>query len=140
AGVLSAKEARAKEAPPDSAEPVAKGRRRRRRRRGHGAGPLSATEAAARPDDSTGPVPALATGRRAAGPPDGTRGEDQDEPPVFSEGPEAEEAQPSGQAAAAALARRGLPPLSELPGVEGAAQGAHRRRRRRWWRRSFSRG
>ncbi len=118
-----------KEAPQEAAEAAPKGRRRRRRRRGRGILPMS--EPAARADGSSEPLSTPATPRRAPRPPDRNRGMDQDEPPVFSEGPEADDAQAPGPAAAPAIAGRVLPRLSEIPGAEAMVQGAHRRRRRR---------
>ena len=118
-----------KEAPQEAAEAAPKGRRRRRRRRGRGVLPM--TEPVARADGSTELLATPATTRRASRTPDRTQGMDQDEPPVFSEGPEADDAQAPGPAAAPAIAGPVLPRLSEIPGAEAMVQGAHRRRRRR---------
>jgi len=120
-----------KEAPQEAAEPVVKGRRRRRRRRGRDTGVLPGTEPAARADDSTELPSTPATAGRASGAHAETRGEEQDEPPAFSEGPEADDAHAPGSIAATAIAGPLLPRLSEIPGAAGVVQGAHRRRRRR---------
>src|SRR2546425_1050059 len=77
-----------KEAPQEAAEAVSKGRRRRRRRRPRGAGSPPMREPAAHPEDAKATAGVLSSAGGAPGHSNVDRGEDQDEPPVFSEGPE----------------------------------------------------
>jgi len=119
----------AKEAPREQTEPAPKGRRRRRRRHGRGAGLPPVSEAAGRADGST-PAPPIPA--HAAPSSDGVRDNDQNEAPVFSEGPEADEAGSRDLPGTLVSTGPSLPRLAEVPGGAAAAQGAqHRRRRRR---------
>jgi len=118
-----------KEAPREPTEPAPKGRRRRRRRHGRVAGLPTVSEAAGRGVTPAPPSPARVA--HAAPSSDGSRDDDQNEPPVFSEGPEADEARSQDLPAAVVGTGPSLPRLAEVPGGAAAAQGAHRRRRRR---------
>ena len=121
-------------APPPPPREAAEGtsRRRRRRRRRQPGGALSAPpqDAAQRPEGAMATAP-LARGSAPLSPGafDG-RPADQDDAPVYSEGPEDEASLPV-QARADVAAGPVMPRFAELP-VTDALQGApHRRRRRR---------
>jgi ribonuclease E len=122
----------ARPATPEPAEALPRGHRRRRRRRGgKGTSAAAPHEAGARPEE-TFAVSATPPrdGRSRAAQAGGTL-EGQDEPPVFSEGPEADEGGSSRAAVAREDSGPSLPLLAEIPSPEGGLQASHRRRRRR---------
>ncbi len=131
----------ARAATPEPAEASPRGHRRRRRRRG-GKG-----VAAGGPRD-TGttveePLAVSASPSRGAGgrerQPEGAP-EGQDEPPIFSEGPDGDEASAPRAPAAPFDAGPALPLLAQVPLPDGGPQSPHRRRRRRRRRRGRGAG
>ncbi len=124
-----------KEAAREPLETAPKGRRRRRRRRGRGVGVQPAAEAAGRADGAA-PIPSLPSQVAQAAPSSGAvRGDEQGEPPVFSEGPEADDGRGQKSPIGAETRAPALPRLAEIPGAPAPPLGAHRRRRRRHRRR-----
>jgi ribonuclease E len=120
---------------PEPAEATSRGPRRRRRRRGGKGAPGGIPrDTGPRPDASLAASTSSGDGRESQG---GVAAEDQDEAPIFSEGPDGDATQ-----APAFTSDSGpiLPLLAQLPAPEGGLQSPHHRRRRRRRRRGRGSG
>jgi ribonuclease E len=107
----------------EAAEGTSRRRRRHRHRKTGGAATAPYQDAAPRPET------AVATAPASPGTSGGRPG-DQDEPPVYSEGPE-DEARVAIPPRAEAVTGPAMPRFAELPPTEGPQGSPHHRRRRR---------
>ncbi|MEK7283769.1 MAG: Rne/Rng family ribonuclease, partial [Acidobacteriota bacterium] len=130
----------AKAAATEPAEASPRGHRRRRRRRGGKGTPAGAPrEAGARAEEpfAVAAAPSRGGGREAEA---GGALEEQEEPPVFSEGPDTDEGSASRAPVASSDTGPSLPLLAQVPSTEGGLQSPHQRRRRRRRRRGRGAG
>jgi ribonuclease E len=112
--------------PEPAAEAPSRGPRRRRRRRGGKGAPGGLSrDTGPRPDVSLAVSAASGDGR---GLPGGGGAEDQDEAPIFSEGPDGDAPRTPAFTPDSGPA---MPLLAQLPAPEGGLQSPHHRRRRR---------
>ena len=124
-----------KAALPEPAEASSRGPRRRRRRRGGKGTPGGISrDTGPRPDASFAVSASSGDGRESQG---GGGAEDQDEAPIFSEGPDGDAPRtPAFTSDSGPI----LPLLAQLPAPEGGLQSPHHRRRRRRRRRGRGSG
>jgi hypothetical protein len=114
----------------DAAEGTSRRRRRRRHRKAGGAVTASPTDAAPRSEAAVAGAPVQPGGSTAFPTASDRLPGDQDEPPVYSEGPE-DEARGPNMPLAEGVGRPSLPRFADLPATEGLQGAPHRRRRRR---------